>query len=99
MLSGRGFLLTEKNKHLLTINHKSETKSFDGVTYPFKFGERYDLIQVANKICKKCPICAKFELDIAYIQVCHGFERICKNLLIWAKSKLDIVYIQVCLCW
>ena len=32
------FLFTEKNKDLLTINHKpAETKSFDGVT----FGERY----------------------------------------------------------
>ena len=32
---------TEKNKHLLTINHKSaETKSSDGVTYPCTFCER-----------------------------------------------------------
>ena len=36
-----GFLLTEKNKHLLAIKHKSEAKSFDGVTYPCNFGERY----------------------------------------------------------
>ena len=42
MLQGRDFLLTEKNKDLLTINHKSaETKSFDGVTYQCKSGERY----------------------------------------------------------
>ena len=44
MLKGRGFLLTEKNKDLLTINHKSaETKALDGVTYPRKFGERCGL--------------------------------------------------------
>ena len=42
MLEGRGFLLTEKNKHLVTINHKSEPKFFDGVTYPCKFCERYE---------------------------------------------------------
>ena len=41
MLQGRGFLLSEKNARLLTINLKSETKRFDGVTYPCKFGETY----------------------------------------------------------
>ena len=35
------FLLTEKNKELLTIKLKSaESKSFYGVTYPCKFGAR-----------------------------------------------------------
>ena len=43
MLQGRGFLLIKKNKELFTINHKSaETKSFDGVTYPCKFGKKYE---------------------------------------------------------
>ena len=32
--------VTEKKKHLLTINHKSQTKSFDVATYPCKFGGR-----------------------------------------------------------
>ena len=42
MLSGRGPFPNEKNKDLPTINHKSvESKSFCGVTYPKKFGERY----------------------------------------------------------
>ena len=42
MLSERGRLLTEKNKDLITINYKStEIESFNSVTHPYKFGERY----------------------------------------------------------
>ena len=43
-----------------------------------------DLIQVANNIVlkksvKNVQFCAKFKLNIAQIQVFHGFEKLCKN--------------------
>ena len=76
MLSGRGFLLTEKNKHLLTINHKSETKSFDGVTYPFKFGERYDLIQSLIRYVK----------NVQFVQSLNWILRIYKYVMVLKES-------------
>ena len=46
-------LLTEKNKDLLTVNHKSvESKSFDGVAY-MNLAKDMDLIQVANYMVSK----------------------------------------------
>ena len=46
-------MLTEKNKDLLTINHKpAEAKSFDDVTY-INLGKYMDLIQVANYMISK----------------------------------------------
>ena len=53
MLSGRDPLLTEKSKDLPTINLKSvETKSFYGVTYSKKFGERYGPYTSQNRFEK-----------------------------------------------
>ena len=46
-------MLIEKNKDLLTINHKYvETKSYDGVTY-MNLAKDVDFIQVANYMVSK----------------------------------------------